>query len=39
MIRQAAAAAEPGGGRLIELLQCFMRGPAEQPSSVTPGHC
>jgi hypothetical protein len=30
------AAQEPSGGRMVELIRCFLHGPAEEPSSVTP---
>jgi hypothetical protein len=29
LIRQCVGAEEPGGGHMIELLQCFLRGQAE----------
>jgi hypothetical protein len=36
LIRDSVAAQEPGGARLTEIIRCFLLGPAEEPSSVTP---
>jgi hypothetical protein len=36
LIRQSVDADERGHGRLVELLRCFLHGPAGEPSSVTP---
>ena len=31
-VRQSVGAQEPGGGRMIELVQCLLNGPAEEPN-------
>jgi hypothetical protein len=36
LIRHSVAAQEPGGARMTEIIRCFLHGPAEEPSSVTP---
>jgi hypothetical protein len=30
LIRRCVAAKEPGGGHMVELIQCFLNAPAEQ---------
>jgi hypothetical protein len=36
LIRQSVHAQEPGGGRLVELLQCFLHAQADARGSVGP---
>ena len=31
LIHQCVDSAEPGGARLVELIQCFQNGPADEP--------
>jgi hypothetical protein len=35
LVRRSVDAKEPGGGRMTELIRCFLHGP-EGPGSVTP---
>jgi hypothetical protein len=34
LIRQSVDVQEPGGGRMVEFLQCFLHGPTEGPGGV-----
>jgi hypothetical protein len=36
LIRQSVGSKEPGGGRLVELLQCFLHAQAEARDSIAP---
>jgi hypothetical protein len=36
LVRRSTAAEEPSGGRMTELIRCFLQGPVGEPSSVTP---
>ena len=34
LIRRSVAAREPGGGRMVEVLQCLLNGPVEEKLSL-----
>jgi hypothetical protein len=36
LIRQSVGSKEPGGGRLVELPQCFLHAQADARNSITP---